>query len=175
MPQRQSERRSSSTAAAGKPRRVRRAVSSKPTARQIPRNYCFGCGPANTKGMHLRFSIDGDAPIVRGAIRVPARYQGSRKVTHGGIVALLLDEAMGKFNRLEQIVAPTAELTVQYLRPVPVGRKIVVEARRVRSEGRNFWREGTIRDENGRLLARGTGRFVKIGDHPAAPTNGRKS
>jgi uncharacterized protein (TIGR00369 family) len=124
--------------------------------------------------MHLRFSVDGEEPVVRGSFRVPTRYQGSRKVTHGGIVALLLDEAMGKFNRVEQIVAPTAELSVAYLRPVPVGRKIVVEARRVRQEGRNYWRECTIQDEEGKLLARGTGRFVKIGDHPAAPTNGRK-
>ena len=162
MPRRQTQRKQSGGSAARKARHA------------VPRNYCFGCGPANTKGMHLRFRVDGKEPVVRGAIRVPARYQGSREVTHGGIVALLLDEAMGKFNRVEHIVAPTAELSVQYLRPVPVGRKIVVEARRVRTEGRNFWRECTIQDEDGRLLARGTGRFVKIADHPSAPTNGRK-
>jgi uncharacterized protein (TIGR00369 family) len=140
-----------------------------------PRNHCFGCGPANARGMHLRFRVDGEEPVVRGAFRIPGRYQGSRNVMHGGIVALLLDEAMGKFNRVEQIVAPTAELRVEYLRPVPVGRKIVVEAKRVRHEGRNYWRECTIQDEGGRLLARGTGRFVKVGDHvSAAPVNGRK-
>jgi uncharacterized protein (TIGR00369 family) len=132
---------------------------------QAPPNVCFGCGPANRKGLHLKFAIDGDSdPPVRGRLRMPAHFQGSRRVLHGGMVALLLDEAMGKFNKLDEIVAPTAELSVQYLRPVPVAAKIVVEARRLRQEGRNYWREATIQDEQGKLLARGEGRFVKIGD-----------
>jgi len=140
------------------------------------RNYCFGCGPHNTAGMHLRFQFHGDDPVVRGAFRMPGRYQGSHKVLHGGIVALLLDEAMGKFNRLEEIIAPTAELSVEYLRPVPVGRKITVEARRIRQQGRHYWREGAILDEDGKVLARGTGRFVKIGDRvpPAAAGGGKR-
>jgi len=104
-------------------------------------------------------------------LRMPGRYQGSRKVLHGGIVALLLDEAMGKFNRLDEIVAPTAELSVEYLRPVPVGRKILVEARRIRQQGRNYWREGTIADADGKLLARGKGRFVKVADYVAPSGN----
>jgi uncharacterized protein (TIGR00369 family) len=117
--------------------------------------------------MHLNFRFDGDGSVVRGAFKMPSKFQGSRKVLHGGIVALLLDEAMGKFNRLEEIVAPTAELSVEYLRPVPVGQKIVVEARRIRQEGRNYWRECTIQDEQGKLLARGKGRFVKVGERAA--------
>jgi uncharacterized protein (TIGR00369 family) len=140
-----------------------------------PRNYCFGCGPSNTDGMQLKFQVDGNDPVVRGTFRMPARYQGSRKVLHGGIVALLLDEAMGKFNRLDAIVAPTAELSVEYLRPVPVGRRIRVAARRIRQEGRNYWRESTIEDETGRLLARGQGRFVKVGEAmPGGGKNGKR-
>ena len=140
------------------------------------RNVCFGCGPYNSQGMHLKFNLDGNEPVVRGAFRMPVRFQGSRKVLHGGIVALLLDEAMGKFNRLDEVIAPTAELSVEYLRPVPVGRKIVVEARRIRQQGRNYWRECTIQDGQGRLLARGKGRFVKVGDRvaPLARTEGGK-
>jgi uncharacterized protein (TIGR00369 family) len=122
--------------------------------------------------MHLKFKVEGDNdPVVRGAFRVPTRYQGSRKVLHGGIVALLLDEAMGKLNRVEAIVAPTAELNIEYLRPVPVGQKIFVSAQRTRQKGRNYWREGRIEDKSGKLLARGHGRFVKIAD--AAPLVGR--
>ena len=135
------------------------------------KNVCFGCGPDNSDGMRLKFKIEGDDPVVRGLLRLPSRYQGSRKILHGGIIALLMDEAMGKFNRVDEIVAPTAELSVRYLRPVPVGKRILVEARRLRQEGRNYWRECTIQDEEGKLLARGEGRFVKIGDHPAADAN----
>ena len=141
-------------------------------AKKIPKNTCFGCGPANPKGMHLKFTMDGNDAVVRGAFRLPGHFQGSRQVLHGGIVALLVDEAMGKFNRLDEIIAPTAELSVEYLRPVPVGRKIVVEARRIRQEGRNYWREATIQDEQGKLLARGRGRFVKVGNRVAPDQKG---
>jgi len=151
------------------PERAKRM--STPAKPRAPGNYCFGCGANNSGGMHLKFSVEGSAPVVRGALRLPARYQGSRKVMHGGIVALLMDEAMGKFNRVEEIIAPTAELSVEYLRPVPTGRKILVEARRIRQEGRNYWRECTIVDEGGRLLARGRGRFVKVGNKTSSTGN----
>jgi uncharacterized protein (TIGR00369 family) len=117
--------------------------------------------------MHLKFTYHESEPEVRGSFRMPRKYQGSRGALHGGIIATLMDEAMGKFNRLDEIVAPTAELAVEYLRPVAVGRKIAVEARRMSQEGRNYWRECTIHDEEGRLLARGKGRFVKIGGREA--------
>jgi len=142
---------------------MRRAKQPK-APRNTPRNVCFGCGQDNAEGMHLQFKFDEKNAVVRGAFRMDSRYQGSRAALHGGIIALLLDEAMGKLNRLDEIVAPTAELSIEYLRPVPVGRKIVVESRRVAQEGRNYWRECTIRDAEGNLLARGKGRFVKVGD-----------
>ena len=133
-------------------------------------NYCFCCGPDNAEGMHLKFGVQENDSVVRGAFRMPARYQGSRSIVHGGIVATLLDEAMAKFNRSDQIVAPTAELRVEFLRPVPVGKKIVVEARRTARQGRNYWREGIIQDAEGNLLARGKARFVKIGERRAVQT-----
>jgi uncharacterized protein (TIGR00369 family) len=125
--------------------------------------------------MHLKFHVLENDSVVRGAFRMPARYQGSRSIVHGGIIATLLDEAMAKLNRPDQIVAPTAELRVEYLRPVPVGEKIVVEARRTARRGRNYWREGTIQDSEGNLLARGKARFVRIGDRqtPVAPRRAR--
>lgn len=138
-----------------------------PAHGKVP-NYCFGCGTSNPQGMRLKFSIDESTNVVRGAFALPSKYQGSRKIAHGGIVALLLDEAMGKLNRVDGVIAPTAELKVEYLRPTPVGRKIVVEARATKQEGRNYWRECTISDESGTLLVRGTGRFVKVGERPPA-------
>jgi uncharacterized protein (TIGR00369 family) len=153
-----------------KDRRDDMTKTKRTTAAKPPKNVCFGCGPDNSGGMHLKFAVEGEGEtiVVRGRLRMPTRYQGSRKILHGGIVALLMDEAMGKFNRVDEIVAPTGELSVRYLRPVPVGQKILVEARRLRQEGRNYWRECTIHNAEGKLLARGEGRFVKIGDHPVA-------
>ena len=152
---------------AKKPATAKARVSSgKSAARAVkrPKNYCFGCGRDNSTGMHLKIGIDEATAVARGVYRTNGRFRGSRLHLHGGIIATLLDEAMGNLNRIDAIIAPTAELNIEYLRPVPIGAKVVLEARRSRQEGRNYWREGTVSDEQGNVLARARARFVKIGD-----------
>ena len=129
---------------------------------KIPRNFCYVCGQDNGQGMRLKFSIDAKDSVVRGTFNLAGRYQGPPACAHGGIIATLVDEAMGKLSRLDGAVTMTAELTVEYLRPVPLRKKILVEARPTEQSGRNYWRECTICDAQGKLLARGKGRFVKI-------------
>src|SRR3990172_8205699 len=106
----------------------------KRTAPAIVQNFCFACGPDNSQGMRLKFAMDPKEGVVRGAFRLAGRYQGSGQGAQGGILATVLDDAMGKLSRLDGIVAPTAELHMDYLRPVPIGRKILVEARRAQRQ-----------------------------------------
>jgi uncharacterized protein (TIGR00369 family) len=138
---------------------------------KVARNFCFGCGQDNSQGMRLKFSVDPAESVVRGAFRLAGRYQGPSASAHGGIIATVMDDAMGKLNRVEGIRAVTAELNVEYLRPVPLGRKIVVQARRAEQRGRNYFRECTIHDSDGNLLARGRTRYVKIGEREKAVTS----
>jgi len=84
-------------------------------------------------------------------------------MAHGGIIALLLDEAMGKLCRFREVRAVTAELTVEYLKPINVENEIVVEAFEQEQKGRNLFQVGEIRNAAGDVLARGRGRFVIIG------------
>lgn len=125
-------------------------------------NACFGCGGANARGMKLAFEQDDTARCIRGRFRLGDEYSGGPGFLHGGIIALLLDEAMGKVNLFRAVRAVTAELKIEYLRPVPVGQEIVVEAREVEANGRNLYHEGEVRSASGELLARGRGRFVDI-------------
>jgi uncharacterized protein (TIGR00369 family) len=127
-----------------------------------PANTCFGCGGANARGMKLAFEQDDAARCIRGRFRLGEEYSGGPGFLHGGIIAVLLDEAMGKVNRFRTVRAVTAELKIEYLRPVPVGQEIVIEAREVEANGRNLYHEGEIRNAQGELLARGRGRFVDI-------------
>src|ERR1035438_8916180 len=55
---------------------------------------------------------------------------------HGGIIATILDEAMGKVNKLRQVVALTSEITVSYLKPVPLNKPLRVESREEKVTGR---------------------------------------
>lgn len=127
-------------------------------------NPCFGCGGANARGMRLVFEKDDERHCITGRFRLGAVYQGGGGFAHGGIIALLLDEAMGKVNRFHNVRAVTAELTVEYLRPVPVEEEITVEAEGVSREGRNLVHRGEIRNGAGEVLARGRGRFFVMGD-----------
>jgi len=127
-----------------------------------PTNKCFGCGGDNAGGMKLTFEQDNENRKIVGRFVLGERYQGGAGFAHGGIIALLLDEAMGKVCRFREVRAVTAELSVEYLKPVAVDKEIVVEGRETEMNGRNLFMSGEIRNENGDVLARGKGRFVVL-------------
>jgi uncharacterized protein (TIGR00369 family) len=127
-----------------------------------PTNLCFGCGGANERGMLLAFEQDDAAQRIRGSFRLGAEYQGGVGFIHGGIIATVLDEVMGKVCRFRGVHAVTAEMTVEYLRPVPVDKDLVVEGHEVEMRGRNLFMVGEIRNVAGQVLARGKGRFVIV-------------
>jgi len=112
--------------------------------------------------MKLTFEQDNVGRKIIGRFVLGDRYQGGAGFAHGGIIAVLLDEVMGKVCRFREVRAVTAELTVEYLKPLSVEREIVVEGREVEQNGRNLFMVGEIRNESGELLARGKGRFVVI-------------
>jgi uncharacterized protein (TIGR00369 family) len=125
-------------------------------------NPCFGCGGANARGMKLAFEQDDERQRIVGRFRLGEEYQGGSGYLHGGIIALLLDEAMGKASRFCGEPAVTAELRVEYKRPIRANMEIVVEGFMTRREGRQLYHQGEIRNEAGDLLARGEGRFVIV-------------
>ena len=127
-------------------------------------NKCFGCGAGNDAGMQLTFQQDNERRRIVGRFVLGERYQGGGGIAHGGIIALLLDEAMGKVCRFREVRAVTAELTIEYLRPVNVLNEIVVEAFEENLSGRNLFLVGEVRNAAGNVLARGKGRFVILMD-----------
>jgi uncharacterized protein (TIGR00369 family) len=127
-----------------------------------PDNACFGCGGANARGMQLSFEQDDERQRIVGRFCIGEEYQGGTGYLHGGIIALLLDEVMSKASRFHGERAVTADLRVEYKRPIRAGQEIVVEGFVARRDGRQLYHEGEIRNEAGELLARGQGRFVVV-------------
>jgi uncharacterized protein (TIGR00369 family) len=118
---------------------------------------CFGCSSANPSGLQLRFRRRGDA--IQASYTVPDRFHGAPGVTHGGIVATLLDEvscAAAVFVRDRHVV--TGELTVRYSRPCPVETPLDLAAEVVEETARYLVIEGQVR-RGDELLARSTGKF----------------
>ena len=127
-----------------------------------PTNTCFGCGGANDRGMKLTFEQDDQAKRIRGRFALGAEYEGGKGYIHGGMIAVVLDEVMGKVCRFRGARAVTAELNVEYLRPVKVDATLRVEGYEAEMNGRNLFIVGEIWDEANVLLARGKGRFVVL-------------
>jgi uncharacterized protein (TIGR00369 family) len=84
---------------------------------------------------------------------------------NGGIIATVLDEAMGKVNKLRQVVALTSEITINYLKPVPLNKPLRVESRELSVKGRRHVNMAEILNQKGEVLARGRGLFIAIDPH----------
>ncbi|MGA3087388.1 MAG: PaaI family thioesterase [Terriglobales bacterium] len=129
---------------------------------QLQKNYCFACGKNNPDGMRLRFTLDEERDCFVCRFRLGKRYTGPPGHCHGGIIATILDEAMGKVNKLRHVVALTSEITVNYLKPVPLRQPLRVESREVEVKGRRHINRAEILNEKGEVLARGRGVFIAI-------------
>jgi uncharacterized protein (TIGR00369 family) len=126
------------------------------------RDGCFGCGPANPSGLHLKFALGPDGQSYICEFEVGSSFIGPPGHVHGGIIATILDEAMGKANKLKAKVALTRRMEVNYFRPVPIGEPLIVEGRNVGMTGRSIYNSAELRTADGAVLARSTGEFIVI-------------
>jgi uncharacterized protein (TIGR00369 family) len=129
---------------------------------KMQKNYCFVCGPNNRDGMRLKFILDEERQTFVCRFRLSKRYTGPPGHCHGGVIASILDDAMGKVNKLHQVVALTREMTVEYLKPVPLHKPLRVEGREISVRGRNHVNAAEILNEEGEVLARSRGIFIAI-------------
>lgn len=126
------------------------------------KNFCFACGPDNPDGMRLKFRLDESGKGFVCDFRLGKRYTGPPRHCHGGIIATILDDAMGKLNKLRDVLAMTAKMTVEYRRPVPLYKPLRVQSRELSKRGRRLTHAAEILDEQGTILARSRGVFVII-------------
>jgi acyl-coenzyme A thioesterase PaaI-like protein len=123
---------------------------------------CFACGPHNAEGLHLAFEPDGPAGA-RTAVTLPPRLQGYRDIAHGGIVMMLLDEAMAHAARYAGEKAMTAACQVRFRKPVPLGERLVIRGRYKERRRNVLYLDATVSLEDGTPLATAEGTFVSLG------------
>ena len=82
---------------------------------------CFGCGENNAEGMQMRFELC--------EFEVPERYQSWQGMVHGGVVALMLDEAVGWAGWHAGHPGLTGKLEVRYRQPLKLGERVRVVGR----------------------------------------------
>jgi uncharacterized protein (TIGR00369 family) len=129
---------------------------------KMQKNYCFACGQNNPSGMRLRFTLDEARQTFVCKFRLSKRYTGPPGHCHGGIIATILDDAMGKVNKLRHVIALTKEMTVEYLKPVPLHKPLHVEGSEVSVQGRIHINTAKILNDKNEVLARSQGTFIAI-------------
>lgn len=126
------------------------------------KNHCFGCGHDNPHGMRLKFSLDEESRQAICHFKLSRKYTGPPGYAHGGIIATILDEAMGKVNKFRNVLALTGSMEIKYLRPVPLGQPLTVTSAEERVDGRRHINMAEISNAKGEVLARSTGTFIAI-------------
>ncbi len=129
---------------------------------KMQKNNCFVCGMNNPDGMRLKFILDEARQTFICRFSLGKRYTGPPGHCHGGIIASILDDAMGKVNKLHHVIALTREMTVEYLKPVPLHKPLRVEGREIKVEGRTHINAAEILNEKDQVLARSRGTFIVI-------------
>jgi uncharacterized protein (TIGR00369 family) len=120
---------------------------------------CFACGELNEHG--LRLVLHTDATGCRTELTLDPRFQGWEGVAHGGILCTILDEVMAWSVIGRGVWGVTARMTVDFRRPVPVGRLIRAEGEVSGTSRRLFRAIGRIRDaETNELLATSEGTYL---------------
>ncbi|MFG2575695.1 PaaI family thioesterase [Streptomyces sp. NPDC048481] len=125
--------------------------------------HCFGCGGGQAHGLHLETRV-GDGVSVTAEFTVREAHQGAPGLAHGGILAAALDETLGSLNWLLRTVAVTGRLETDFVRPVPVGATLYLEAEVTAVARRKIYSRaaGRIGGPDGPLAVRAEALFVEV-------------
>lgn len=128
---------------------------------------CFGCGAENEDGLRLAFQRFDDG-VVETRHRPDPHHCGIETVVHGGIQATILDEVMGVAAQLSlpddasNLACVTAEMNLQYRRPVPMDDDVVARARVDKIDGRDIYVTGAILNGDGQALTEASSRWRQL-------------
>lgn len=101
-------------------------------------------GLSNPVAPPAKLDPDHDARVVRGQVTFGNAYEGAPGCAHGGLVAAILDEALGMACMFSGGPGMTGEITIRYLKPTPTRVPLRIEARFDRQEGRKIFNSGEI-------------------------------
>ncbi|MFH8469941.1 PaaI family thioesterase [Streptomyces sp. NPDC017991] len=124
---------------------------------------CFGCGGGQPHGLHLEARA-GDGLRITAEFTVRSAHQGAPGLAHGGVLASALDETLGSLNWLLRTIAVTGRLETDFVRPVPVGTVLYLEAEVTAVAGRKIYSSATgrIGGPEGPVAVRADALFIEV-------------
>lgn len=142
--------------------------------RFAPHNACFGCGPANSKGLRLKSIPAGDEVVC--TWQPEKHHEAFEGMLSGGICGTLLDchsnwsaayHLMQKNGLTTPPCTVTAEFHVKLLKPTPTNGPVTLRANVVESSEKKAVIEATL-EAGGVVTCTCRGIFVAVKEgHPA--------
>jgi acyl-coenzyme A thioesterase PaaI-like protein len=151
-----------------------RSMNNSLQERYAPRNHCFGCGPANAKGLRIRSFEDGEDLVAEWSPE--PHHEAFDGAMNGGILGTLLDchsnwtAAMHLMKASHTDHPPctvTAEFRVRLLRVTPSNGPLRLRAHVIESTRDRATVDATV-EARGETTATCRGVFVAVREgHPA--------
>ena len=139
-----------------------------------PNNRCYGCGPANEKGLRIRSFAEGDELVCDWTPE--PHHLAFNNIVNGGILGSILDchsnwtaayHLMKKRGADELPATVTSDFHVTLKRPTPMDTMLHLRAHVVESTDDRAVIEATV-EANGKVTATCRGTFVAVKEgHPA--------
>lgn len=140
----------------------------------------FVHGLRNPAGLHLQYRLtwvehvgdDADPPGHRVVAEWVAdrRHLGFPGLVHGGLVAAVLDDAMGRCTTLRRRWGVTGRLEVRFRAAAPVGEALRVEAWVTRWRRRAVSTRGRVLAGSTTIVAEAVGTYLPLSDELVART-----
>ncbi len=141
-----------------------------------PRSSCFGCGPANPKGLRIRSEAGQPGSEVIAEWRSEPHHEAFPGALGGGIIGVLLDchsnwtaawHLMNQSGADHPPCTVTSEYSIKLLRPTPTSGPVHLSAKVVESRDDRATVEATL-TAGGKVCATCRGTFVAVKPgHPA--------
>jgi acyl-coenzyme A thioesterase PaaI-like protein len=139
-----------------------------------PDSVCYGCGPANPSGLHIRSFPDGEEVVA--TWQPQPHHHAFDSVLNGGIIGALLDchcnwtaayHLMRRRGAAEPPPTVTVEYQVRFLRPTPTDHPVQLRAHVVEATDDRATVEGAL-ESAGVVTATCRATFAAVREgHPA--------
>lgn len=116
-------------------------------------------GRTNPMGIGVRVVRKGDDAVA--VTTLGPAFEGAPNRAHGGIVGAILDETMGHVLPIIGEMAYTANLTIDYIGPAPLGVEVTFTARLRDRAGRKLWIEAVGESPDG-VFVRAEALFLAV-------------
>lgn len=133
-------------------------------------HHCFICGVKNSAGVHVNFY---ETVTDEGVGEIIARFTGQEQHQgypgrmHGGVITGILDETIGRAVNIGEGEDPmtwgvTAELSVRFRKPVPLGVPLEARGRITRDIHHLFEGTGELYLPDGAVAATAHGKYIRL-------------